>query len=210
MHQRQYTPLPARFSSRSVESRPAPPVYHPRTSAASLQPKLVTSPQSGVPTMAWRPPAASPNYRPYQSPKAAPRVITTSRAAAIQLSSSKKAGFSTCGATIISSSGISGQGSYKRSIHAEINALENYLKSGGQLGDITSIDITSQPCKYCDVILGDLGIREKVNAPGDRAGSCQGGSYGWFDDEGFFSKALQAALGMNQHDCISSIIRRVH
>jgi hypothetical protein len=97
-----------------------------------------------------------------------------------------------CGAKVIAKSGADFKGDYD-GIHAEINALENYLSSGGSLDDIASIEISSMPCKYCYIILEDLGILGKVQVDGDdRAfGRCQGGSYGWFRDEGSVWKAIK-------------------
>ena len=180
----------------------APPVYHPDTSPRSLQAKPAISTQPVLPTTGLKP---SPVYRPHQRLYAAhPKFAAINRAAAVQLA---KAGFSKCDASVVGDA-ASGEGSYKNGIHGEMNALEDYLENGGTIGGITSINISSPPCKYCHLILTDLGIRGKVVAPGAGFGSCQGGSYGWFDNEGLVSKAAQKASGKNQKDYITSVIAR--
>jgi Cytidine and deoxycytidylate deaminase zinc-binding region len=118
-----------------------------------------------------------------------------------------KSGFSNCDASVVGT-GASGEGSYKNSIHGEMNALEDYLSNGGTIAKISTITISSQPCKYCHLILSDLGIRGKVVAPGEGFGSCQGGSYGWFQSEGFVSKAAQKATGKNEKEYCTSVIER--
>ena len=144
-------------------------------------------------------------YRPHQKADAAqPKSAASNRAAAVQLA---KSGFSTCDASVVGGS-TSGTGSYKNSIHGEINALEDYLSKGGTIAGITTINISSPPCKYCHLILSDLGIRSKVVAPGEGYGSCQGGSYGWFYSEGYVSKAAQKATGKSEKDYCTSVSDR--
>jgi hypothetical protein len=144
-----------------------------------------------------KPTTAPPVYRPHPNPYAVqPKFVATNRGATIQLSTEKKAGFSKCDASVVGAT-KSGEGAYSASynIHGEIDALEDYLSNGGTIGDIVKITISSAPCKYCHVILGDLGIRDKVVGypSGGGYGSCQGGSYGWFYRECLVSKAVQAA-----------------
>ena len=186
----------------------APPVYRPQPLPSSLQSKPAISAQLGVRTAGLRPPTAPPVYRPHQRPHAAqPKVAATNRAVAVQLAKSATSGFSNCDASVVSDN-KSGAGSYKNSIHGEINALEDYLSNGGTIATIKKITITSPPCKYCHLILTDLGIRNKVVAPGEGYGSCQGGSYGWFAPEGHVSKAAQAATGKSEKDYITTVIDR--
>jgi len=151
-------------------------------------------------------PSTAPSvYRPRPRLYAAqPKFGAINRAAAVQLA---KAGFSNCDASVVGT-GASGEGSYKNSIHGEINALEDYLSNGGTIAGITTINISSPPCKYCHLILTDLGIRGKVVAPGAGFGSCQGGSYGWFKGEGFVSKEVQKATGKNERDYCTWVIER--
>jgi Cytidine and deoxycytidylate deaminase zinc-binding region len=186
----------------------AQPVYRPQTSPRSLQPKPAIPAQLGAPTAALKPPTAPPVYRPYQrSYPAQPKVAAINRAAAVQLMKKTKSGFSNCDASV-DSANHSGKGSYKNSIHGEINALEDYLSNGGIIGEIKTITISSPPCKYCHLILTDLGLRDKVVAAGSGYGSCQGGSYGWFGNEGFVSQALQSKTRKNQNEYIDWVIER--
>jgi hypothetical protein len=155
-----------------------------------------------------KPPTAPPVYRPHQRPyPAQPKVAAANQAAAVQLASSAKSGFSNCNASVVSAD-KSGTGAYTSGIHGEMNALEDYLSNGGTIAAIEKITISSPPCKYCHLILTDLGIRAKVMAPGEGFGSCQGGSYGWFDSEGYISKAVQTKTGKSEKDYISSVIER--
>src|SRR5262249_31331182 len=190
----------------SPQMRPAaPPVYRPQASPRTLQGKPAIPAQRILPTTGLKPSTAPSVYRPRPRLYAAqPKFGAINRAAAVQLA---KAGFSSCDASVVGT-GASGEGSYKNSIHGEINALEDYLSNGGTIAGITTINISSPPCKYCHLILTDLGIRGKVAAPGAGFGSCQGGSYGWFDKEGLVSKAAQKASGKNQKDYIPSHIAR--
>ena len=158
----------------SPQMKPAaPPVYRPQASPRSLQPKPAIPAQPGVPTAGLKPPTAPPVYKPHQTPWAAqPRMAATNQAAAVQLSKkSATSGFSNCDATVVSA-GTIGSGSYQNSIHGEMNALEDYLSKGGTIAAIQKISISSPPCKYCHLILSDLGLRNKVVAPGEGFGSC--------------------------------------
>lgn len=206
----------------SLRTRPgAPPVYRPQIVPRSVQPKLPIPARFGtqprMQTAGAKPPTAPPVYKPYRMPLAvqpkiaAPpvyrplpsafaaqlKVAAMSRAAAIQLASEKKtSGFSTCGATVESDTKM-GTGSYTSgtNVHAEIAALEDYLEKGGTLAQITKIKISSPCCKYCYIILDDLGIRDKVEAEGEGWGSCSPGSYGWFNAIGKVSAELQKKTG---------------
>lgn len=195
----------------------APPVYRPQPQPRILQPKPAIPAQPGIPTAGLKPPTAPPVYRPpvyrpNQRPWAVqPKVAAVSRAVVVQLAKKEESesGFSSCDATVVGAA-KSGEGSYSSStgVHGEINALEDYLSNGGALGDIEKIVLTSQPCKYCHLVLSDLGVRLKVVAPGSGFGNCQGGSYGWFSSEGQVSKAAQTKTGKNQKDYITSVIAR--
>jgi deoxycytidylate deaminase len=197
----------------SPQTRPAtPPVYRPQAPPKILQLKPAIPAQLRMPAAGLRPPVAPPVYKPHPRPHAVqPKPATAFRAATIQLASEKKSsGYSACDATVTSGS-VTGTGSYVNSIHGEINALEDYLNQGGTLGAITKIEISSPPCKYCHLILVDLGILGKVTvtkASKRRFGSCQGGSYGFFKHEGVVSKALQAQTGLSQDDYLSSLSKR--
>jgi len=190
----------------SRQMRPAaPPVYRPQASPRSMQAKPAIPAEPVLPTRGLKRSTAPSVYRPHRKSYAAqPKFAAINRAAAVQLA---KVGFSNCDASVVGAA-ASGKGSYKNSIHGEINALEDYLSNGGTIAGIKTISISSPPCKYCHVILTDLGIRGKVVAPGAGFGSCQGGSYGWFDNEGLVSQALQEATGKNQKDYITSVIER--
>lgn len=206
----------------SLRTHPAaPPVYRPQVGPRSLQPKLAIPARSGtqprVQTAGLKTPTASAVYKPHQKllavqPKiAAPpvyrplpsalaaqlKVAAMSRAVTVQLASEQKtSGFSTCGATVTSAT-KTGKGAYAsgKNVHAEIAALEDYLQQGGTLAQITKIKISSPCCKYCYIILGDLGIRDKVEAEGEGFGSCAPGSYGWFNAIGKVSEELQKKTG---------------
>jgi hypothetical protein len=121
-----------------------------------------------------------------------------------------KKGRKECFAAVIANNGQRYDGAYKNGIHAEIQALENYLSSGGTVAGIKKIELSSQPCKYCYLILGDLGIRGKVQVDDDdrEFGSCSGGSYGWFDPDGSVWAALQQAGYRDQEAYITSVIER--
>lgn len=118
-----------------------------------------------------------------------------------------------CFATVVADNGERYDGKYN-GIHAEIMALENYLESGGRLGDIARIEISSQPCKYCHLILSDLGLRGLVHVEDDdrEFGSCQGGSFGWFYAEGSvwaaIKKAMRGTPYTDQKKYINSVIER--
>ena len=109
-----------------------------------------------------------------------------------------------CYAAVVAKNGKSTPGVYKggSNIHAEINALETYLGAGGTLANITRIELSSMPCKYCHVILKDLGLIKKVWAPDDEReyGSCSGGSYGWFVREGYVWNAIKNKTGIADLD----------
>lgn len=171
-----------RMQAAGAKSATAAPVYKPHLKHVAAQPKM----------------AAPPAYRPLPSSSAAQlKVAAMSRAVAVQLSSEKKtSGFSTCGATVESDTKM-GTGSYTSgtNVHAEIAALEDYLEKGGTLAQITKIKISSPCCKYCYIILGDLGILGKVEAEGEGFGSCAPGSYGWFNAVGKVSAELQKKTG---------------
>lgn len=171
-----------RMQTAGTKPPTAPPVYKPHQKHVAAQPKM----------------AASPAYKPLQSRFAAQlKVAAMSRGTAVQLASeTKTSGFSTCGATVESDAKM-GMGSYSSgtNVHAEIAALEDYLQKGGTLAQITKIKISSPCCKYCYIILGDLGIRGKVEAAGEGFGSCSPGSYGWFNAVGKVSEKLQKKTG---------------
>lgn len=198
----------------SPQTRPAaPPVYRPQAPPRILQLKPALPVQARISTAVLKPVTAPPVYKPLQPSHALqPKVAIAFRSTAIQRASSEKktSGFSACDATVTSGS-ITGTGSYTSNIHGEINALEDYLGQGGTIAAITKIEITSPPCKYCYLILGDLGILGKVivTKPSKRKfGSCQGGSYGFFKFDGLVSKALQAKTGLDQDGYLDTLSER--
>ncbi|MGB0065795.1 MAG: hypothetical protein WBP85_15235 [Terracidiphilus sp.] len=207
------TPPVYRPIQMSPQTRPAaPPVYRPQAPPRILQAKPAIPAQLRAPTALLKPLTAPPVYKPHQQPHAVqPKVAAAFRSAAIQLASEKKSsGYSACDATVTSGS-VTGTGSYVNSIHGEINALEDYLNQGGTLGAITRIEISSPPCKYCHLILGDLGILGKVvvtKASKRKFGSCQGGSYGFFKGEGLVSQALQAISRLDQDGYLKTLSER--
>ena len=139
------------------------------------------------------------------------RPITVPRTAspfsAVQLATKSR---KQCDAKVIVKNDSEYPGAYKNGIHAEIQALENYFDSGGTVANIKKIELSSKPCKYCHLILSDLGIRGKVEVEDDdrEFGSCQGGSYGWFYQEGSVWKALKKAGYKDQEAYITSVIER--
>lgn len=141
------------------------------------------------------------------------RPVTAKRIAsplrAVQMAKATK-GRKECFAAVVAKDGQSYPGAYKNGMHAEIQALENYFGSGGKVAGIERIDLSSRPCKYCYLILGDLGVRGKVQVDDDdrEFGSCSGGSYGWFDPEGSVWEALKKAGYKDQEKYISSVIER--
>lgn len=198
----------------SAQTRPAaPPVYRPPASPRILQLKPALPVQARVSTAVLKPLTAPPVYKPLQPFQALqPKVAIAFQSTAIQRASSEKktSGFSTCDASVTSGS-ITGTGSYANSIHGEINALEDYLNQGGTITAITRIEISSPPCKYCHLILGDLGILGKVvvtKASKRKFGSCAGGSYGFFKSGGLVSQALQAKTGLDQDGYLDSLSER--
>ena len=179
-------------TAQSIKRPVAPPVYRPNMAANAAQPKMANGPLNR------KLPVAPPVYRPLAKKIVQPKIANMIRPFnAVQLAEAKKKGRKDCGATVVAKGGGSYPGEYQNSIHAEINALENYLGSGGTLANISRIDITSQCCKYCYIILSDLGVFGKVVVDDDdrEFGSCQGGSYGWFDPDGAVWKAIKAKTG---------------
>jgi len=201
----------------------APPVFRPQVPKV-LQTK---SAQSRLAGQASHHPVAPPPYRPEAKkivqakaisapakiansfrPITAKTSVSTFRA--VQMAEAKK-GRKDCFCAVVAKDGQKTNGAYKGGIHAEINALETYLSGGGTLADIASIELSSMPCKYCYVILGDLGIRGKVNVDSDdrEFGSCSGGSYGWFYADGAVWEAIKAVTGKeDQRKYIDSVIER--
>jgi hypothetical protein len=105
-----------------------------------------------------------------------------------------------CDAKVVKSTGGEYTGAYD-GLHAEINALEKYFAAGGDCASISRIELSSSPCKYCNIILGDLGILGRVVTSDRRKyGRCQGGSYGWYERGGSLWKAIKAATGSNDED----------
>ena len=179
----------------------APPPYRPEAKKI-VQPKTFSQP--------GKLPTAPPVYRPKIANSVRPVTAkTASPFSAVQMAQAEK-GRKECAAVVVAKGGGRYEGEYKSSIHAEINALENYLSSGGGLKSITSIELSSKPCKYCHLILSDLGIRDKVQTADERDfGSCSGGSYGWFNPEGSVWNAIKKATGYNDVDAyIDTVIER--
>lgn len=213
-HPRTPAPPVYRASQTSAKMRSsAPPVYRPQAPPRSLQPKLSVAAQLGVRTDVLKPATAPAVYRPNQKPHILqPRFTAINRGTTIQRSSEKKSGFSQCDAKVVGAT-QTGEGAYSASynIHGEIAALEDYLENGGTIGDVVKITISSAPCKYCHIILSDLGIRDKVAGfpSGGGYGNCQGGSYGWFYSEGKVSKAVQAASSKTEKEYTKWVSERV-
>lgn len=75
-------------------------------------------------------------------------------------------GQGSCGATIYFPGGdIDGEYSADTGFHAEMDALNQFLGYGGELGDITGITLSSPPCKVCKTILNVLGLGALVSVP---------------------------------------------
>ena len=171
----------------------APPVYRPEP--RNIQPKMVSAlPPRSRAVLGATAPAKIPNSI---------RPVTTKRTAstfsAVQMAEEKKA--HQCSAAVVAKDGKRYEGEYENDIHAEISALEKYFKSGGDAASITKIELSSQPCKYCHIILTDLGIREKVESDDRRKyGRCSGGSYGWFARGGSVWNAIKKATGADDPD----------
>jgi len=199
-----------------------PPVFRPQVPKV-LQTKSAQNRQAG---QASHYPVAPPLYRPEAKkivqPKAISpqakiansiRPITPKRTAfpfsAVQMAEAKK-GRKECFATVVAKGGGEYPGAYKSNIHAEINALESYLSSGGTIGNVKTINLSSSPCKYCHLILSDLGVAGKVVTDDERDfGSCSGGSFGWFDPDGSVWKAIKKATGYKEVNAyIDSVIER--
>jgi len=191
-------------SAQSVKRPVAPPVYRPKTAANAAQPKMA----NGV--VNRKLPVAPPVFRP-QVPRVLQTKTSQSRQAgqtshpplvyrpfsAVQMA--EKKGRKECFATVVAKGGGEYPGAYKSNIHAEINALENYLSSGGTIGNVKTINLSSSPCKYCHLILSDLGVAGKVVTDDERDfGSCSGGSFGWFDPDGSVWKAIKKATGYKE------------
>ena len=168
----------------------APPVYRPEAKKI-VQPKTI-SPQAKI----------ANSIRPI-TPKR-----TASPFSAVQMA--EKKGRKECFATVVAKGGGEYPGAYKSNIHAEINALENYLSSGGTIGNVKTINLSSSPCKYCHLILSDLGVAGKVVTDDERDfGSCSGGSFGWFDPDGSVWKAIKKATGYKEvNEYIDYVIER--
>lgn len=149
----------------------APPLYRPEAKKI-VQPKTIS--QHAKIANSIRPVTAKRTASPFR---------------AIQMAEEKKA--HECSAKVVTNSGEH-TGEYD-GIHAEINALEKYFQGGGDIASITRIELSSSPCKYCHIILFDLGILGKVVTSDKRKyGRCQGGSYGWFKRGGSVWKAVKA------------------
>jgi hypothetical protein len=203
------------ISAQSTKRPVAPPVYRPKTTAPNAaQPKMA----DGV--VNRKLPVAPPVFRPQ-----VPRVLqakalgvtahrapgtgkiansirpitaktTASRFSAVQLADDGKKAAHQCDAAVVDNDGNKFAGSYSNDIHAEIWALENYLLKGGDLAKIARIDLSAKPCKYCHIILSDLGIRGKVVTADDRKyGRCSGGSYGWLPLTGAVWNAIKSKTG---------------
>ena len=215
----QFKPVVAQMktgiSAQSIKRPVAPPVYRPTTT-----PQLKIA--NGVVNRNL--PAAPPVYRPEAKKILQPKTIsqqsriansirpittktTTSRFHAVQLAAAAAAAVVAeekkahqCSAKVVSSTGQEYSGDYD-GMHAEINALEKYFAAGGAVAGITRINLSSSCCKYCTVILSDLGILDKVVTDDQRKyGRCQGGSYGWFTRGGSLWKAIKAATGAEDED----------
>ena len=213
-------------NKKSIMRPVAPPVYRPKTTANAAQPKMangVVNRKLPVAPPVFRPQVpkvlqtkssqtrqAAPVYRPEAKKIVQPktlvanvRPITAKRTAcsfsAVQMAEDQRKAHE-CSAKVVANSGQEYPGEYAVS-HAEINALEKYFEAGGDVAGITRIDLSSSPCKYCHIILTDLGIRQKVVCGDQRTyGRCQGGSYGWFARGGSLWKAIKAATGAKDED----------
>ena len=197
-------PVPRVLQTKSSQSRQAgqashlpvaPPRYRPEAKKI-VQPKTISQP--------GKLPTAPPVYRPKLNilPKMA-SVITAKRTAssfsAVQMA---KAVAHECSAKVVSNGGQEYSGEYT-DVHAEINALEKYFAAGGDVAGIKRIELSSKPCKYCHIILSDLGIRDKVLLTREdprKYGNCMGGSYGWFARGGNVWNAIRAATGAADED----------
>lgn len=223
---RHFKPVTAQLktdiSAQSIKRPVAPPVYRPNTTTTNAaQPKMA----NGV--VNRKLPVAPPVYRPEAKKIVQPKIFsqqakiansvqqpiiakrTAFHFSAVQMAEAKK-GRKECYATVVAKGGGEYPGAYKSGIHAEINALEFYLGSGGTIGNIKSINLSSSCCKYCYLILSDLGIAGKVVTDDERDfGSCSGGSYGWFDPDGSVWKAIKKATGYKDVDAyIDYVIER--
>lgn len=189
-----FKPVVAQLKTAQNIKRPvAPPVYRPNPTPHAVQPKMANG------SLNRTLPVAPAVYRPQARKIVQPKMANAIRSFnAVQLAEAKKKGRKACGAVVVAKGGGgSYPGVYKSSIHAEINALENYLGSGGTLANISRIEISSQCCPYCYIILSDLGVYGKVVVEDDdrEFGSCQGGSYGWFDPDGAVWAAIKRKTG---------------
>lgn len=210
-------------SAQSGKRPVAPPVYHPKQAPKIVQTKVATDRITrlvpnfrGAVQQTVRRPVAPPVYRPEVKKIVQPKMISPQAkiANSVQPITAKSTAFpfraiqmaeekprKACDAVVVAKSGATYDGAYKNGIHAEIQALENYFSSGGTVANITRIEISSQPCKYCHLILSDLGIRKKVQTDDDRDfGSCSGGSYGWFKREGAVWQAIVKVTGYTDMD----------
>ena len=208
------------ISAQSIKRPVAPPVYRPNTTTPNAaQPKMANA------TVNRKLPVAPPVYRPEAKKIVQPKTISqqakiansvqpiTAKRTAFHFSAvqmAEKKGRKECFATVVAKGGGEYPGAYKSNIHAEINALENYLSSGGTIGNVKTINLSSSPCKYCHLILSDLGVAGKVVTDDERDfGSCSGGSFGWFDPDGSVWKAIKKATGYKEvNEYIDSVIER--
>lgn len=207
-NQKSFKPVVAQLKTgklmQSIKRPVAPPVYRPTTTANTAQPRMANG------TVNRKLPVAPPVFRLPVVPRVlqtktssqAAKLVnlirpvtaktTASRFSAVQMAKAAEKKAHECSAKVIASSGAEFTGDYAV-IHAEINALEAYFESGGDVAGIATIQISSPPCKYCYVILSDLGLLAKVDTGGKKGfGRCQGGSYGWFKRGGSVWKAIKA------------------
>ena len=203
-----YRPQPTPKVLQTKTAPVAPPVYRPEVKKIA-QPKIISAAPLHNHTRlrtnargAYAPAKIAHSRHP----------VTVKRTAfafsAVQLAEKKaKKPRKACYATVVADSGARFDGKYKK-YHAEMDALENYLGAGGALGDISSIDLSSAPCKYCHFILKDLGLLGKVVTPDKRDfGSCSGGSFLWFGP--YVWAAIQAKKGVDDMDAyIDTVIER--
>ena len=193
----QFKPVVAQLktgiSAQSIKRPVAPPVYRPEAKKI-VQPKPISQ-QAKI----------ANSIRPITTKTTTSRFFTVQMAAAKV--EEKKA--HACSAKVVSSTGQEYKGDYSV-IHAEINALEKYFAAGGNAAGIARIELSSSPCKYCFIILSDLGIGAKVvTADKRKYGRCQGGSYGWFERGGSLWKAIKATgFGGNEDAYAASVIER--
>lgn len=128
-----------------------------------------------------------------------------------------KTKFKECRAEVKTANGVAATGSYNSTecTHAELNALAEYVSNGGDLSQITSIEVTSPPCKSCNFVLYIHGLRGKVKTTGKVSKSFTG-SWKWPDelqDPAKFNRdawnGIKASFGAEQPNALYNMVKVV-